>query len=353
MERYDRQRRVQSGILLDENWAKTSILLVGIGGVGSPLAQFLHRSGIGELTLVDGDRVHTTDLHRQVLYHEEDVLTGTPKVASAAKNLGQLGGRTILHTYEGMLTPRNATELFKGHDFVIDATDHIAARSLIQKTSLQTGIGWFHSAAIADRWVAADFNPPGSPCYHCWVAPEMDQYPLGTCETEGVLPATCFAAATAVMRLLTASLMNDVQPDRETEANPTAIRKYIRGSLSAGECWVELEADPKCPTCSDQGLQKNITLDSNAMDSNAHFSVRRLCGSGTLEVWIRESLDDLEAKLQNSEMGQHIHRKPWSLRIEEPNGTITCYRDGRALITGELANDTKMATERLAQILQK
>lgn len=347
MERYDRQRRVQSGIPLDETWAKASLLLVGIGGVGSPLAQILHRSGIGELTLVDGDRIHTTDLHRQVLYSEQDVKDGTPKVVSAAKNLEQLGGRTHLRTYEGMLTPRNALELFEGHDFVIDATDHIAVRSLIQKTSLQTGIGWFHSAAIADRWVAADFNPPGSPCYHCWVSPEMDQYPLGTCETEGVLPATCFAAAAAVMRLLTTRLLNDAQSDPKTEAAPSTLRKYLRGSLTAGERWVELEADPNCPTCSDQGLLK-----IQPQDSKSQWVVRRLCGSGTLEVWIQESLDDLEEKLRNSGMNQCIHRKPWSLRIEEPSGAITCYRDGRALITGKLADDAELATERLAQILK-
>ena len=74
------------------------------------------------------------------------------------------------------------------HDLVLDATDHIGVRSLIQQISLETGIGWIHSGAIADRWVAASFAPPGSPCYHCWVSPEASKADLGTCENRGRTP---------------------------------------------------------------------------------------------------------------------------------------------------------------------
>ena len=344
LQRYDRQRRVRNGASLDDLWAQTSVLLVGVGGVGSPLAQMLHRSGLGKLTLADGDRVQTTDLHRQILFTDEDVQQGLPKVRAARKALESQGGRCVVESHEGNLTPRNVLDLFRGHDVVIDATDHVAARSLIQKASLQTGIGWIHSAAIADRWVAASFNPPGSPCYHCWVDPRMDQYPLGTCETEGVLPAACFAAASAVFRLLTESLrtgLDNVSPRDQT-------RKILRGSLTAGEAWIELAGDPSCPTCSDQG---KATRNRESESAPGTYPVRRLCGSGSLETWIDDGLDQIEKILQQSPGTENYSRSPWSLRIEDSTGAIICFEDGRALITGDLASDEDQAKERLAQIL--
>ena len=343
IQRYDRQRRVRNGANLDDLWAQTSVLLVGVGGVGSPLAQMLHRSGLGKLTLVDGDRVQTTDLHRQILYTAEDVQQGLPKVRAAKRALESQGGRSVVETYEGHLTPRNVLDLFTGHDVVIDATDHVAVRSLIQKASLETGIGWIHSAAIADKWVAASFNPPGSPCYHCWVDPRMDYYPLGTCETEGVLPASCFAASSAVMRLLTDSFISG--PDKSVQQSQT--RKILRGSLATGESWVELERDPSCPTCSDQGSTSKILT---GKPSPVKQPIRRLCGSGSLETWFDEDLDQIESALDHCGNDSYI-RTPWSLRIEDPSGAISFYEDGRALITGDLAKDEKQAKIRLAQIL--
>ena len=344
LQRYDRQRRVPKGAMLDDLWAQTSVLLVGVGGVGSPLAQMLHRSGLGKLTLVDGDRVQTTDLHRQILYTDEDVQQGLPKVRAARRALESQGGRCVVETHEGNLTPRNALDLFKGHDVVIDATDHVAVRSLIQKASLQTGIGWIHSAAIADRWIAASFNPPGSPCYHCWVDPRMDQYPLGTCETEGVLPAACFAAASAVLRLLT----DNLRAAHKKNSPRDQIRRILRGSLTAGETWIELAGDPSCPTCSDQGKASRNRESESAPGT---YPVRRLCGSGSLETWVDEDLDQIENGLHKSAEAETYSRSPWSLRIEDPEGAIVCFADGRALITGDLAVDENRAKERLAQIL--
>ena len=351
MDRYLRQRTVEDGKSFDQAWAETSILLVGLGGVGTPLAQILTRSGIGQLTLVDGDRVHDTDLHRQLLYDDKDVISGIPKAEAAYKFLSQIGGRTSLRSYAGMLTPRNALELFEGHDFVIDATDHIAARSLIQETSLQSAIGWFHSAAIADRWIAASFTPPGSPCYHCWVAPELNEVSIGTCETVGVLPATCMAAASAVFRLLTMTLQSPLDFGGTDPRHPeNSSRRILRGSLAEGERWVELFADPNCPTCSSSALEKSVDM-ASGHQREAGYPMRRLCGSGSLEVWIDKDIDTIQQHLISNSPLEKWRKTPFSLRIEDPAGAITCYRDGRALITGDLAKEPTTAKKKLAQIL--
>ncbi len=341
MDRYDRQKRVQGGHDLDQKWADTSILLVGIGGVGCPLAQALVRSGIGRLTLIDGDRVRDSDLHRQVLYTEQDALSGLPKTTAAINSLQEIGGRTELIGVQEMLTPLNARKWIAKHDLVLDATDHIGVRSLIQQISLETGIGWIHSGAIADRWVAASFAPPGSPCYHCWVSPEASKADLGTCETEGVLLASCMAASAAVMRLLTELLRSS----STTSANePIASRKIIRGSISEGEVLVDLYPDPDCPLCSSLEGWKS-TLDQNL------YPMRKLCGSGSLEAWLEVGIDEIKKRLKKNSEETALMESPLSVRWTGEDGMITCFGDGRALITGKLALDETIARDRLIQLL--
>lgn len=323
MSRYDRQQRIPGGLLLDDRWRQLRILLVGCGGVGTPLAQTLVRGGIGFLTILDGDRVRETDLHRQTLYDEQDARKSAAKAMAARRSLEKIGGRTIITAVPQMLTPANADQLFRQHDVVLDATDHIAARLLIDRTALSTGVGWIHSAAIADRWVAASFLPPGSPCYHCWVPESPQPGAIGTCESEGVLPVTCLAAAAAVLRLLTSWLNNN------SSANaPTGTRKIIRGSIDGDETCVTLNVDPGCPHCSHQAAA------SSGPGSSDRVHLRKLCGAGSIEAWLDLDLDQIEMRLRGLETSPEIFRGSVSVKAQDSEGQLICYHDGRALITG-------------------
>ncbi|MGE4619346.1 MAG: HesA/MoeB/ThiF family protein [Planctomycetota bacterium] len=340
MSRYDRQQKIHGGKPLDERWRKLRILLVGCGGVGTPLAQSLVRSGIGTLTILDGDRVRQTDLHRQTLYLEEDARLGVAKATAAGHALQLIGGRTRIETVPEMLTPANAVSLFQRHDIVLDATDHIPARLLIDKTALATGTGWIHAAAIADRWVAASFVPPGSPCYHCWVPESPTAGSIGTCETEGILPVACLAAATAVLRLLTSWLRSSAEPDATPGVDFENKRIIIRGSIDDGETTVQLPQDPHCWHCSENSEDSP----QNTMPDRTHL--RKLCGAGAVEAWLDLGLDEIDQRLQQLENKIEISRGSFSIRAADQSGSLICYHDGRALIVGnhgaELANARRL-----------
>jgi len=323
LSRYDRQQRTRGGQQLDERWRQLRILLVGCGGVGTPLAQSLVGSGIGFLTILDGDRVRETDLHRQILFQDRDAQQSVAKATAALRSLERIGGRTRIEALPDMLTPANAASLFCRHDVILDATDHIPARLLIDRTALATGVGWIHSAAISDRWVAASFLPPGSPCYHCWVPEPPQPDSIGSCESEGVLPVACLAAATAVLRLLTSYLRSSTRSDGAENT-----RTIIRGSVAAGETIVTLPTDPDCRYCS------GGKIESSRLRSADRVHLRKLCGAGSIETWLDLDFDEIEVRLGRLGKSLDICRGSVSLRAEDENGALICYHDGRALITG-------------------
>lgn len=338
MSRYDRQQRIPGGEKLDEQWSQIRILLVGCGGVGTPLAQSLVRSGIGFLTIIDGDRVRETDLHRQTLFEDQDATLSVAKVTAAQRTLNKIGGRTHIEAIPEMLTPTNASDLFRQHDVILDATDHIAARLLIDRTALATGVGWIHSGAIADRWVAASFLPPGRPCYHCWVPESPQPGSIGSCESEGVLPVACLAAATAVLRLLTSWLRNS--SSSQTTKN---TRKIIRGSLEEGETTVTLPIDPDCSHCSEQSSGSS----QQRLTERTHL--RKLCGAGTIEAWLGLDLEQVESRLRSAKENPQISRGAVSLKAQDAEGELICFPDGRALITGNHAQKIETARALLNQ----
>ena len=143
--RYDRQ------ILLPEigeegqaRLAAARVLIVGVGGLGSPIATYLAGAGIGTLGLVDNDVVSITNLHRQVIYTEQEV--GQPKVQCAKHRLLDSNGDIKVEAYQCLFTKENAAELVSGYDIVVDGTDNFAARFAISDACSQQGKPYVYGA---------------------------------------------------------------------------------------------------------------------------------------------------------------------------------------------------------------
>ncbi|MCD8295961.1 MAG: HesA/MoeB/ThiF family protein [Prevotella sp.] len=133
MTRYDRQILLpEIGKEGQEKLAKTCVLLVGVGGLGSPIATYLTAVGIGTLGLMDDDTVSITNLHRQVLYDATQV--GQQKVGCASRRLKALNKDVKLITYPFRLAKNNASDIISDYDIVVDGTDNFATRYLISDT---------------------------------------------------------------------------------------------------------------------------------------------------------------------------------------------------------------------------
>src|SRR5690348_16303538 len=124
------------GIEGQEKLCAASVLLIGAGGLGSPLATYLSAAGVGHLGLVDFDKVDHTNLHRQIIHATENV--GMPKVESAKRRIAQINPNVKVDTYDTPLTSENIMDIIKGYDIVIDGTDNFPTRYLVNDACVFT-----------------------------------------------------------------------------------------------------------------------------------------------------------------------------------------------------------------------
>ena len=128
--RYQRQLQLQPfGLEGQQKLSDAKILIVGMGGLGCPAAQYLVGAGVGNIGLIDGDKVELHNLHRQVLYGTEDV--GKSKVLVAKKKLESLNPTITIQAFEEFITPQNVLEIAENYDLILDGSDRFATRYLL------------------------------------------------------------------------------------------------------------------------------------------------------------------------------------------------------------------------------
>ena len=143
--RYDRQLMLpEIGEEGQRKLAQAKVLIVGVGGLGSPLSIYLCGAGVGTIGLIDDDVVNITNLQRQVLYSETQ--EGESKVLCAKQRLESLNSEVKIEPYRMRLTKENAREIFAGYDIVVDATDNFATRFIISDACKELGKPMVHGA---------------------------------------------------------------------------------------------------------------------------------------------------------------------------------------------------------------
>ena len=198
------RQRVLAGFGNDGQRALTDarVAIVGVGGLGCPVALYLAAAGVGHLTLIDSDSVSDSNLYRQILYGPADV--GRAKVEAAATALGVLTPGVHVSSVKSRLTPENAPETLSDHDVIVDATDTFGSRLTVADAAAALGVpvawgavqGWFGQVTVFDGAVGLrDIFP---------VEPPPD---FGVCDAGGVLGTLCgqvgTAMATEAVKLLT------------------------------------------------------------------------------------------------------------------------------------------------------
>jgi adenylyltransferase/sulfurtransferase len=179
--------------LPQERLRRARVLIVGVGGLGAPAAMQLAGAGIGELGVIDGDRVELSNLPRQILYRTSDV--GSLKVAIAAERLPRLYPHLRLRFFAGRLTADNVDHVFQGFDFILDGTDDPPTKYLINDRAVSMGIPFSHAGVIGLRGQTFTVKPRRSACLRClFPAPPGDELP--TCQTAGILAPVAGTIAT-------------------------------------------------------------------------------------------------------------------------------------------------------------
>ena len=190
LERYSRQIILKKvGILGQKKIQNSKVLVVGCGGLGSPVIDLLSRAGIGKIGMMDHDKVTISNLHRQVMFTSDDV--GKYKVNILKKKINKINKKVNVKTYKVKAQDKNLGKILKHYDVIVDGTDNFKAKFLLNKFSLKYKKKLIIGAIskFEGHIFTFDFNLKKSPCLKCFYQGEPAEGVLD-CETDGILGST-------------------------------------------------------------------------------------------------------------------------------------------------------------------
>lgn len=217
--RYSRQLSLPGfGVEAQLRLKAASVLLIGAGGLGSPAALYLAAAGVGAVTVVDGDAVDLSNLQRQVIHTTATI--GVAKAANAARAMTELNPNVRVTAIERFVTPDNIDALIAHHDFIIDATDSLTAKRLINDRCVAAGKPLSHGAI----WRHAGHTMtvlPGTACFSCLfdTDPEPDSSPRGPLGVTAGIIGTLQASETIKYLTGTGTLLTNTLLSADTLTN--------------------------------------------------------------------------------------------------------------------------------------
>jgi sulfur-carrier protein adenylyltransferase/sulfurtransferase len=231
---------------------QTRALLVGAGGLGSPVAMYLAAAGIGHLGIVDSDVVDRSNLHRQILHGTSDI--GRPKTASAADRLREINPNVTVTRFDDTLTSANALEILADHHIVIDGTDNFPTRYLVNDACVLLGKPNVYGSIIRFEGQASVFSHDDGPCYRC-LFPEPP--------APGLVPNCAEGGVFGVVPGIVGSI-------QATEAIKLALGlpETLSGQLLLVDVMrmrfrtVQIRRDPACPACGTREIRELIDYDA-------------------------------------------------------------------------------------------
>jgi adenylyltransferase/sulfurtransferase len=218
-----------------------SVLLIGAGGLGSPLGLYLAAAGVGRIGLVDFDVVDFSNLQRQVMHGTPDV--GRPKLHSARDRLRAINPEVRLDLYETHLTSANALALFEPYDIIIDGTDNFPTRYLVNDACVLLKKPNVYGSIFRFDGQASVFYPGQGPCYRCLYPEPPPPGEVPSCAEGGVLGILpgligCVQATEAVKLIL-------------SRGRPLIGRLVLYDALDMTFREFKVRRNPRCPVCGD------------------------------------------------------------------------------------------------------
>jgi adenylyltransferase/sulfurtransferase len=332
-ERYSRQALFAGvGEAGQERLAAGRVAIVGVGATGAASAALLARAGVGSLTLIDRDFVEPSNLHRQMLFDEQDALDALPKAEAARRQLARINSSVRVEAHVADLVPANIDLLLRGTDLVLDCTDNFETRYLLNDLCVRDGRPWIYAAAVGAFAATMNILPKGetilsesavnpaakpTACLAC-IFPSAPGGDVPTCDTAGILStAVNFAASiqvTEALKYLTG------QPERMR-------RSLISYDLWSGERSEIGTGEPRadCEVC---GQRRFAALSGVG---RPHVT---LCGRNSVQIHEHHRPLDLAALHERLAPLGEVRSNGMLLRFARPPHTLTVFPDGRALVQG-------------------
>jgi adenylyltransferase/sulfurtransferase len=327
-DRFDRQARFAPlGQQGQERLGESAVLLVGCGALGGVLAQTLVRCGVGRLVLVDRDLVEVTNLARQVLFEPADI--GRPKVDAGCDALARIGGPTVVESHAEHLDAETIEERAAGCDLILDGTDNLATRYLVNDYAVERHVPWVYGGVVGSSGLILPVIPGHGACLRCVFPDPPPPGSLPTCDSAGVI----LPAVSAIASLQAGAALRWLGGTDEA-------REALRPALIEVDVWngevrrIDAERAPDCPCC---GAREFPFLHAPAQGSAVS-----LCGRNTVQI--KPSLPSGVARRRNADLARVaagvrgtatcVHELGRILRFDVDGFRVTVFADGRALVEG-------------------
>jgi molybdopterin/thiamine biosynthesis adenylyltransferase len=309
---------------------QSRVAIVGMGALGTVLANHMVRAGVGFVRLIDRDFVEASNLQRQMLYDEADAGASQPKAVAAAKRLQQANSSVTLEPVVTDLNSANAEALLTDVELILDGTDNFSVRFLINDVSLKHGIPWIYGGAVSSRGVSMTVVPGITPCLRCLFGQAPAQGTTETCDTAGVIGPIIHTVAshqaTEAFKLLLG-------------AHEQLNRKMVHWDLwynqhSAVDVSKARKSD--CPACVQQRFEY---LEQDIADD----TIQTLCGRNSVQIQPVQTKQFV--LIEWADKWQPLGRvelNPFLLKLHLTDAlTMVLFPDGRLLVQG--TDDPAMA----------
>ena len=300
----------QSG---QDQLAEKTVLIVGVGALGSLSSEMLTRAGVKKLILIDRDFVELTNLQRQTLYTELDAKDKVPKAIAAKERLEQINSQVELEVHVAHADGHLLESLAEKADLILDGTDNFETRMLINDVAYKIGKPWIYAACVEASYSSAAFIPGETPCFRC-LTPLLPTSSL-TCDTAGIIsPAVHMAVSHQV----------------------TTALKILTGQLGApyylhiGNIWdhdhmkadISKMTEASCPTCQLKEFPELNRLEADAM---------RFCGRDMIQV-INQRLTETVVKETLEQAHIAYKQTPYFIEFNYNDSRIISFSNGRMLM---------------------
>ncbi|TET45175.1 hypothetical protein E3J62_08205 [candidate division TA06 bacterium] len=296
---------------------KSSCTIIGCGALGCASSNLLVRFGFGSLKIVDRDFVELPNLERQILFDENDARMMKPKAIAAAEKLSSVNSEVRVNGVVTDVNSGNIDKILADCDLVVDGTDNLETRYLINDTCVKHKIPWVHGACLSSSGMSFNILP-GGPCFRCMyaVAPELGRTP--TCETEGIL--------TSVPQLVGA--IQATEAVKIICKSENISRRLIHVDLAAGTFEaIAVERSESCPAC--------VKGHFEYLGKERTSSAVSLCGRNSVQIVpANETTVDLKALEKKLKTVGDVSHMGYLLNFKKEGHELVVFPDGRAIVRG-------------------
>lgn len=316
LERYDRQMRVANiGEIGQEKLLSKTILIVGVGAIGSYAAEICARMGFGKLILIDRDYVELSNLQRQSLYTEQDALEKQAKAYAAQKALLLINSEIEVEYIVDDANMTSLTPFAKKIDYILDCTDNFMTRDFLNQFCFIHQIPWIFTSCAGNYANLMPIIPPETACLHCLLG-DIPQTNAASCDIVGVDGALIPIVAGMQVSLLTQMILN---PDF------TANTYYQIDNWQLNFQSLVVKKRPHCKGCSPEKVRSEVPFSKQTI---------ALCGRDTVQFHLQNKSNYREIKQRLAEQKMIYTENPALLSFNYEKYQFVIFKNGRVLLHG-------------------